>query len=45
MLSYLQSLITQYSNQEEINWDSVKSIENKNVKKYNKLKNISISMI
>lgn len=37
MLSYLQSLITQYSNQEEINWDSVKPIEDKNVKKYNNL--------
>jgi UTP--glucose-1-phosphate uridylyltransferase len=37
MLSYLQSLISQYHNQEPIIWNSVKSINNTNIEDYKTL--------
>ena len=37
MLSYLESLVEQYKNQENINWDLVKSIENNDIINYSDL--------
>jgi len=46
MLSYLQSLISQYHDQEPINWDLVKSINSDKVDDYNHLsQNINTELL
>ena len=46
MFSYLQSLISQYHDQEPINWDLVKSINNDKVEDYNHLsQNINTELL
>ena len=37
MLSYLESLVEQYKNQENINWGLVRSIENNDIINYSNL--------
>ena len=39
MLSYLNSLVLQYQNQQPINWESVNSIDKNHINDYNKLTN------